>query len=55
MEILCAFIFLGLFLEAQEVSSMQNLNLSAILNTFLRVCDKLVGYELSCVIKTSVM
>ncbi len=31
VEILCAFIFLGLFLE---ISSMQNLNLSAILNVF---------------------
>lgn len=52
MEILCAFIFLGLF---SEISSMQNLNLSAILNMFLRACDKSVGYEISRVIKTSVM
>lgn len=52
---MCAFIFLGLFSETKEISSMQNLNLSAILNMFLRACDKLVGYETSRVIKTSVM
>lgn len=54
MEILCAFIFLGLF---SEISSMQNLNLSAILNILclMRACDKSVGYKMSRVIKTSVM
>lgn len=47
VEILCAFIFLRLLSETKEISSMQNLNLSAILNLFLKVgglgdvpCDK---------------
>lgn len=46
-NIVCAFIFLRLLSETKEISSMQNLNLSAILNLFLKVgglgdvpCDK---------------
>lgn len=39
----CAFIFLGLL---SEISSMQNLNLSAILNIFLKACGGLSDVDL---------